>query len=64
LSPRLWYALLPIVGYLTVIGAGASLVRRLEANLTALAIALILLLLICIKNAWDMTVWIIDRRQG
>jgi hypothetical protein len=27
-----------------------------------LALALILLLLIGIRNAWDMTLWIIDRR--
>ena len=60
---RLWYALLPIPAYLLVIAAGASLWRRSAFSLGILASALILLLLIGIRNAWDMTVWIIDRRH-
>lgn len=64
LADRLWYAFLPIVAYLTVIAAGVSLSRQSEMSLNILAIALILLLLIGIGNAWDMTVWIIDRRQN
>jgi hypothetical protein len=61
---RLWYALLPIAGYLLVIAAGVGLCERDAMSLAVLAAALILLLLIGIRNAWDMTVWIIDRRQG
>jgi hypothetical protein len=60
---RLWYALLPIPAYLLVVAAGAGLWRRSGLSLDILASALILLLLIGIRNAWDMTVWIIDRRQ-
>jgi hypothetical protein len=59
---RLWYALLPIPGYLVVIAAGLSLWRQSAFSLNVLASAMILLLLIGIRNAWDMTVWIIDRR--
>jgi hypothetical protein len=59
---RLAYALLPIVAYLLVIAAGVNLCRQSEAGLNVLAAALILLLLIGIRNAWDMTVWIMDRR--
>ncbi|MGH7918006.1 MAG: hypothetical protein ACREQE_11090 [Candidatus Binataceae bacterium] len=64
LADRLWYALLPIAGYLLVAIAGALMSRRDASGLTILAAALILLLLIGIRNAWDMTVWIIDRRQS
>ncbi len=63
---RLWYALLPVPAYLLVGAAGAGLWRGsgLSLNILAniLASALILLLLIGIRNAWDMTVWIMDRR--
>jgi hypothetical protein len=60
---RLWYALLPIPAYLMVIAAGVGMWKRSEPSLDILASALILLLLIGIRNAWDMTVWIIDRSQ-
>jgi hypothetical protein len=60
---RLWYALLPIPAYLLVIVAGVSLCKQSWFSLDVLASALILLLLIGIRNAWDMTVWIIDRRR-
>jgi hypothetical protein len=59
---RLWYALLPLPAYLMVIAAGLSLWRQSAFGLGLLASALILLLLIGIRNAWDMTVWIIDQR--
>jgi hypothetical protein len=59
---RLWYALLPIPAYLLVLAAGLSLWRQSALGLNILASALILLLLIGIRNAWDMTVWIMDRR--
>jgi hypothetical protein len=59
---RLWYALLPIPAYLLVIAAAAGLWRGSGVTLNVLASALILLRLIGIRNAWDMTVWIIDRR--
>jgi hypothetical protein len=60
---RLWYALLPIPAHLLVITAGLSLWRRSLVSLDLLASALILLLLIGIRNAWDMTVWVMDRRH-
>ena len=62
-ADRLWYALLPIVAYLLVTAAGVSLLRQSQRSFDILALALILLLLLGIRNAWDMTVWIIDRRQ-
>src|ERR1700737_651622 len=60
---RLWYALLPIATYLLVIVAGVSLWRQSEVSLNILALALILLLLIGIRNSWDMTVWVMDHRH-
>ena len=60
---RLWYAVLPIATHLLVIVAGVSLWRQSEVSLNILALALILLLLIGLRNSWDMTVWVMDHRQ-
>jgi len=38
--------------------------RQTERGLDLLALGLVLLLLAGIRNAWDMTVWIIERRQS
>lgn len=61
---RLWYARLPILFYLLIVAAGVSLFLRIDAALDALAIAIVLLLLAGIRNAWDMSVWIIQRRES
>ena len=60
---RLWYALpsYPTVSEIWL--AGAGLWRGSGLSLNILASALILLLLIGIRNAWDMTVWVMDRRH-
>jgi hypothetical protein len=61
---RLWYAQLPIAAYLLIVSAGIALWKKSMTGLDLLAATQILLLLIGIRNAWDMTVWIIDRRQS
>jgi hypothetical protein len=63
LVDRIWYASLPLGAYLLVIAAGVEFWQPPAQSLDLLASALILLLLIGIRNAWDMTLWIIDRRQ-
>jgi len=61
---RLLYTMLPIAVYLVVTGAGLGLALGNGGSLNVLAVGLVLLLAIGIRNAWDMTVWIIDRRQN
>jgi hypothetical protein len=61
---RFWYAQLPIVSYLLVIGAGAGLYRHIVMSLDLLGFALIALLVIGLRNSWDLTLWIIGRRFG
>jgi hypothetical protein len=63
-ADRLWYAFWPIAGYLLVAISGAGLELHALRGLDVLAIALILLLLTGIRNAWDMTIWIIDRHRS
>src|SRR5258708_3556504 len=55
---RLFYALIPIVGYLLVVGSAVLLFERSQWSLEALALALLTLLLAGLPNASHMTVWI------
>jgi hypothetical protein len=58
---RLFYAVIPGVGQLLVFFSGVMLLTRPAAGLDCLAAALLTLLLAGIRNAWDMTMWIVIR---
>jgi hypothetical protein len=58
---RLWYTFFPIVAYLVVLSGGFRLWTRHADGLNELAVGLVFLLVIGLRNAWDMMVWIIDR---
>jgi hypothetical protein len=60
---RLWYGLTPIAVYGVMVASGIALGFHHPVGLNLLAVALLLLLLIGIRNAWDMTIWIIDRKR-
>jgi hypothetical protein len=60
---RTWYVLLPIVCYLFEIGSGALMLWRTRDGCVGLALAMSMLLVIGIHNAWDITVWTITRRR-
>jgi hypothetical protein len=59
---RLWYTFLPMAVYLLIVGAGLRLTWDDGDSLELLALGMVMLLVIGIRNAWDMTVWVIDRR--
>jgi hypothetical protein len=61
LSDRLFYALIPLLGYLLLFISAALLLMRSAAGVELIAAALLTLLLASIRNAWDMTVWIMIR---
>ena len=63
LTDRLLYSLLPPVGYLLVIIGGLTIGYHAIGGLSILACACVILLLVGIRNAWDMAIWLIDRRQ-
>ncbi len=63
LEDRTWYVLLPIVCYLFEIGSGALMLQRTRDGCVGLAVAMSMLLVIAIHNAWDITVWTITRRR-
>jgi hypothetical protein len=58
---RLFYAALPLLGYLLLLLPAFFLLRQSEAGLDLLAAAQITLLLAGIRNAWDMMMWIAIR---
>jgi hypothetical protein len=58
---RLFYAVIPGIGQLLVFLSGVMLLTLPAAGLDCLAIAILLLLLAGIRNAWDMTMWIVIR---
>jgi hypothetical protein len=61
---RTWYGLLPFVAYVAELSAGFVLACGAAAGCAVLACSMGLLLVAGIHNAWDITVWIITRRQG
>jgi hypothetical protein len=61
LEDRMWYVLVPIVGYLLEAATGATLLLQLDLGCTALAFAVGVLMVAGIHNAWDITIWIITR---
>src|SRR6266849_3850440 len=61
LADRFWYALSPVAGHLLVVAAGIAALLHYEHSLELLAIAIVLLLLAGLRNAWDITAWAVTR---
>jgi hypothetical protein len=61
---RVWYTAAPALAYLLFAGTGLLFVVRPDDAPPCHAIAQGLLLLAGIRNAWDMTTWIVLRRPN
>lgn len=59
LVDRLFYALVPVLGHALILLSAGLLLARSRWSLEVLAAALITLLLAGLRNAWDMTIWIV-----
>ncbi len=60
LIDRLFYAALPLAGYvLALIAAALLLTRAAAVSAGLIAAAVLILLFAAIRNAWDMMVWIV-----
>jgi hypothetical protein len=59
LSDRLFYALLPLFGYMLGLASALLLLMRSVVSPNLIAPAVLILLLAAIRNAWDMMVWIV-----
>ena len=58
-TDRLFYSLLPLLGYLLALVAAALLLMQSPASANVVAAAVLTLLFAAIRNAWDMMVWIV-----
>jgi hypothetical protein len=58
LEDRIWYGVLPLVAYVTIVAGGALAGIVATGALFALAAATLLLIFIGIRNAWDMVTYI------
>ena len=57
-----WRVLLPAISYLMISGAAVRLLLRASSLPEGLAIAVIVLLLLGIRNTWDLLLWITQHR--
>ena len=63
-ADRLFYGVIPVLGYLLVTFAGVTLLMRSPLSPEALAVAVIVLLFAGIHNAWDMMSWMVLRTSA
>jgi hypothetical protein len=63
LEDRIWYGILPLIGYLFEAVAGFTLLSRMNMGCVGLALSMGMLLVVGIHNAWDITVWSITRTR-
>jgi hypothetical protein len=60
---KVWYAVLPVGGYLIEAASGVMVSMRSDLGCVVLAVSVGVLLLVGIHNAWDITVWTITRER-
>lgn len=58
-----WYFLVPSASYLLYVASGVALLQGVSHALNALAGASVLLLIVGIRNAWDLVVWFVLRKR-
>ncbi|GAN76433.1 hypothetical protein [Acidisphaera rubrifaciens] len=63
LDDRIWYLVVPAPAHAGILAAGALLVARADGGCALLALSAAALLMISIRNAWDMTTWMILSRE-
>jgi hypothetical protein len=57
------YGLLPVVGYIALLAAALSIYLEKDFGLNALAGALLLLTIVSIRNAWDLTLTMVRNQR-
>ena len=64
LDDRIWYVVLPAVGYVFETASGVVLALRVDLGCETLALSMGMLLVAGIHNVWDITVWSMTRPRG
>lgn len=60
----LGYVALPILSYLVMLAAAAGVWHQSELGLVTLGASQILLLVVGIRNAWDLVIWLAQKARG
>ncbi|HWE74457.1 MAG TPA: hypothetical protein VG328_14935 [Stellaceae bacterium] len=63
-SDHLWYAIVPLLAYVLVIGGAVLVLKGGPGGLETLAMALALLVISGIRNAWDLILFFLERQAG
>jgi len=61
LVDRLWYGIIPTIGYAVIFAAALLMGLRAQSGLGTLAVGLVLLLAASIRNSWDLIVFYAQR---
>ena len=61
---RVWYAVVPFVGYGVMLAAAILIARWSPASLDTLAASVALLLIAGIRNAWDLILFFVAQPRG
>jgi hypothetical protein len=59
----IWFVGLPIAGYVLLLFSGMGFLLHVALSMHGVAVALILLLVIGIRNAWDLVIWISQKEH-
>jgi len=60
----IWFVALPFSAFLLVVGAGIGIARGASLGPMGLAVATVLMVVIGIRNAWDVVVWMTRDEHG
>jgi hypothetical protein len=58
-----WYVAQPALGYVLLVAAGIALWLRLAAGAWLVALSAVLLLVVGIRNGWDLAIWMAQNRK-
>jgi len=64
LVDRLWYGIIPTIGYTVILAAALLMSLRAQDGLETLAVGLVLLLVASIRNSWDLIIFYAQRSGG
>ena len=64
LVDRLWYGIIPTIGYAVILAAALLMGLRAQSGLETLAVGLVLLVVASIRNSWDLNVFYAQRSGG
>jgi hypothetical protein len=60
----IWFAGLPYLGFALILGSGIAVAMHVTLGLHSVALATTLLIVVGIRNAWDVVLWVAQQPPG